>query len=56
MKEQTFKQDEQKEIIRLARLATGPQIGDSQFWKEMMAHLAVLEGRGMVEPRAAKKD
>jgi hypothetical protein len=54
--ELSFTPAEQAEIVKQAKLAVEPQIGGTKWWQEFRDHMAVLEGRGMVEPRAAKKD
>ena len=59
MKQKTvlsFTPAEQAEIVKQSKLAVEPQIGGTAWWQEFRDHLAILEGRGMVEPRAAKKD
>lgn len=55
MKEPEFSKSEQKELQKLARVATGPQIGDSSFWRDVLAHLdAIGDEHPMVKPRSKK--
>lgn len=51
-----FTLEQQKEIARLARTATGPSVGNSSFWKAFLTHLDKIGNEHPAVVPKPKKD